>query len=286
VIYGRFKRAIPILKPDLIILATLQGDDVKQTMQQIEKQSEVTHDVFRVSFKSLVKATMRYLFPHSRELIKNYNAKSRTEKKLLRNTWRAQAKKLLSGYEKDQREKFEGLDHDVREMFLNGGLNPALVNIAVTNPRYFIEPLHTDSPDVQLALREMTRHFGEIQKAAQKTGTDVLVLSVPYGIYASERDLESRQRLGFSGFPGMLISSFPDEAIRVVSEKKSLPFFSVMDKFRVKAKTDNLFFEYDGHFNAKGHVVFAELLLSLFERCILSSDGISIKASKCATSTQ
>lgn len=276
------KRSIPILKPDLIILATLQGDDLAQTMRQINMTfvAKTKRTVFR-----LVKSIVRRLFQNSYTVVWKYlneEAKSTT----LRDTWKEQAENLLASYGKAEKVRFEALDHSVKDLFLSGGLNPALVNLAICDTTYFIYTLDIDNPIVQIALKQITEYYTEIAEEAKNVGSNVLVLSVPYGIYVSNRDLESRKKIGFSVMPEMLTSSLPDDAIRKVSDSSGLPFLNVTNQFRVKGKTDTLFFEYDGHFNAKGHMVFADSMIPLLEKYILGTEGIAIqlntyKASGC-----
>jgi hypothetical protein len=274
------KMAIPILKPDLVILATLQGDDIAQTIA-----SDKTN---RLPFKDRVKVIFRRVFPNSYAVARKYlkgEANPSTKRRLLRDEWKEQAGNLLVDYGKEEKSRFEVLEHSVKDLFLAGGLNPALVNHAMTNPAYFIDTLDTDNPRVQVALKIMTEYYAEIAEEAKKVGSSVLVLSIPYGIFVSNRDLESRKKIGFSVMPGMLTSSLPDDAIRIVSENNELPFLNVTNQFRVKGKTDILFFEYDGHFNTKGHIVFADSLIPLLEKCVLGAEGIAVQPKKCVNQT-
>jgi len=230
---------------------------------------------------------VRSMLPNAYTMTRQYLKKRRASaarRQLLRDEWKAQAESLFANYGDDELARFESLDQTVKDMFLEGGLNPALIGITVSDPAYVIDTFDTDNPKVQIALDKMTEHYSEIKKEAEKAGSSVIVLSVPYG-FISERDLNNRKKIGFSVLPGMLSSSLPDDAIRKVSEASGLLFLDVTNQFRIKAETDTLFFEYDGHFNAKGHAVFAELLMPLFEECILDKGGMVIQPDECINRT-
>lgn len=86
------------------------------------------------------------------------------------------------------------------------------------------------------------------------------MVSIPYKVYASRRDLESSRRLGLSLVPEMVTSNAAGEAIGAACAGSGVRVFDLTGAFRAEAAVAPLFFELDGHLNPKGHDVFARLL--------------------------
>jgi hypothetical protein len=279
------EKAIPILQPDLTIVGILQGDDLGQTVRQLEAQHRTRNADHKFSaFGSDLKSAARSLFPNSHLIIGNIqkgNQKLGNQQRLLETTWKKHATRLIACFSEEQKAKFDALNKNVKDFFRNGQLNPYLVNMAISTPHYFVDTLRLEDPMVRHALAEMKNYLLRIKRAADSFGSELLVLSVPYGIYVSERDWESRRELGFTVLPEMLASSLPDDAIRKVCKEASISFFAVTRDFRDKSKDEVLFFEYDGHFNAQGQKVFADLLLPALKNCVLDKTRIAMKPNEC-----
>jgi hypothetical protein len=88
----------------------------------------------------------------------------------------------------------------------------------------------------------------------------IAVVSIPYGIYACEKNYKSRLFFGYTLAPTMLSDNTADKAISLACQKADIPFISITESFRNFAKKGNLFYTYDGHFNAQGHAIYAQLI--------------------------
>lgn len=267
------KKAIPFLKPDLTIIAVSQGDDIAQL-----KKSDIKNHIKKVktSASSEIRrnATMFFkrVYPNAYILISSYRNRAAIRTQPLADIWKTQVNRLIEGFTPQQRSRFESLDKHVKKVFMDGGLNPSLLEISITLPEYFLETFDINNAHVHNLILDMAKYFYEIKQIANKHNSHVIVVPVPYGPYVSHRDFETRQRLGFKLVPEMMTSNSADDAIRLACERSGVQFISVTDGFRKKAANFPLFFELDGHLNSEGHEQFANLLAPLLKNMI--DDGI------------
>ena len=258
------EKAVPLLKPDLVIVAVLQGDDLAQLAPPPRPQA-VTRDPERedaVDIYLHIQQLTVALYPHLVGIIGRLRG---TE---LSDQWRHDAAALLRSMTPDARARFEKLDPEIKDAFVRGRLNPALIGLAVRRPDYFLSVMDADAPTSQPLIRQMGDFLSKIDSVARAYGCDVLVVSVPYGVYVSQSSYETRRRLGFDLVPEMLTTDAGDAPIRRASEVAHVPFRSVTAGFREASLHHDLFFPLDGHLNIEGHERFASLLAPLIKTFI------------------
>jgi len=125
---------------------------------------------------------------------------------------------------------------------------------------YFVEVDDPDGAAARSAIARMAGYLASIGRVASAYGSDLIVVSVPYGPYASARDYRNAEHIGFTLTPDMISSTRADEAIRRASEQAGVPFVSVTPGFRQAAAARELFFALDGHYTRAGHDTFAALV--------------------------
>lgn len=255
-------KAVPILRPDLVLVGILQGEDLAQLGVEAWLKSSTAANVRPASGGALWRlrvrlgGVMRRMYPNFLRLAEAHPS----QPPLLPPLWKSQAEEIVEGFTPEERTRFDKLDARVRRAFVNGELNPSLIQRTVKLPRYFLDTLDTDKPEVRSLISAMAGSLAHIRETAERYGCKVLVVSVPHKVYADRRDLESCQRLGYELTPEMAESDSPDGAIESACRVAGVPFISVTDDFRKAADTTHLFYEMDGHYNSKGHQVFADLL--------------------------
>ena len=249
------KKYAPMLKPDLIIIAVLQGDDLVQLASSEEKHQKGMSYII-----SVVKKILKNIYPNFiryRHLFiptKINNAYETTDM-----AWRRQARKFVNGLSSHEKLRYENLSIEVKKQLINGKLSPTLIVQAVKSPLYFLSTLDLSKPEVKILIERMAKHFTEIKRIADINSSRVIVISVPESIYVSKSGYDSKQGLGFVLEKSMLTSDSPDKAIELASDRAMLKFFEVTGIFRERSKVGPpLFFNLDGHFNEEGHALYAE----------------------------
>jgi lysophospholipase L1-like esterase len=248
------ERAVPMLQPDLVLVAVLQGDDLKQldlgsTTDKLFQLNGVRGD--EGSGGLLTRA-----FPHVTAALARMPRSVPAD--AVREVWKGNVRGIEAHLNAEERERYAALNPDVKALFAEGNLNPWDVNAALKCPDYMDFTLHPDREDVRRAVGAMAASLGKIKATADRANARVAVVSVPAGCYTCKKGVESRRRGGFRLGDEALQSDAPDEVIRSAAKEAGVEFQTFLSRFREAAKSRDLYFEFDGHFNAEGHALFAE----------------------------
>jgi lysophospholipase L1-like esterase len=249
------EKAVPLLKPDLLVVAILQGDDLEQLRQKAKTVRE--KPTLRKSVGLLTTRLVHRLYPNFSDLLRNLGSKDETQN--VSETWRHQAQQILSNFNDDERDRYGRMDAEVRRAFEGGGLNPWVVHSAIKHPDYWMQTFDINQPEVQKLIDEMANQLRRIKKAADQYQAKVLVVSIPMGIYVNHEAFDREKHFGFLLDKAMLASDSQDRAIEMAAEKAGLPFFSKTDQFR-KHEDAPFFFKLDGHLDVAGHRFYADQL--------------------------
>lgn len=270
-------KAIPLLKPDIVVIGITQGDDLAQLKRDpgssppgrgAEGQEGVSGPRPGGASK-LAGAVMGRLYPNFLFLLR----RRAVSRQIVNVEWKSQAERVLQTLTPEERARFERLDGEVRGRFLGGELNPDLLQGSLRRPDYFLETLDTSRPVVRAMISAMGQALTDIKKVAAGNHAEVVVVSIPYKVYASRRDLESSRRLGLDLTPEMVMGNAAGEAIGAACAGAGVRMIDLTEAFRAQASGAPLFFELDGHLNPRGHEVFARLLTPALES-YLSESGI------------
>jgi hypothetical protein len=249
--YARIvEAAMPVLKPRWIIVGLLQGDDLNQSM------------LLKPEHEAVATPLMNVLYPTLSEL---NTSLSSAEKPLVitaseaREEWQQRARSLVAWLNPDERGRFEALPRRVRERYLDGDLNPYVVELAVREPNYFSWLLNESNPLVQKKVWAMAQQLSRIKEVARANGARVVAVSIPNWPYISHS--ESARRLGFDLRQEMLRTTVPDDESRRACEAAGIEQIAVTNEIRDRAADSApLYYPFDGHFTAEGQRAFAEAI--------------------------
>lgn len=257
-------RSLPLLRPDIVIVGITQGDDLAQlkrvdgafTSDPGAGGREAAGASRQGGASRMAGAVVGRLYPNFLFLLRRRAVGRQT----VNVEWKSQAERVWQSLTPEERARFERLDEEVRDRFMQGELNPDLLQGSLKRPEYFLEASDTDHPAVREMISAMSRALVNIKEEAARNHARVVVVSIPYKVYASRRDLESSRRLGLSLVPQMVTSNAAGEAVGAACADAGLRVFELTEAFRTEAADTPLFFELDGHLNPKGHEIFARLL--------------------------
>ena len=245
------ERAIPLLRPDLIVVGMLQADDLFQAAESpAERQAPASERLLRA---------FRALYPNLMPMVSPVDTKQiHVSKEELRETWRKQVKDFLGQMTAAEIARFEDLPSPVRAAYQAGGLNPGLLYMAMRHGEFLIDTCDVGGKG-RHGIEETAKELAKIRQYAERVHADLVVVPVPYRAYVSRRDQAEMAGLGFHVEEEMISWSTPDEAIHEACRGAHVPFFSVTGEFRERGRANELYFQWDGHLNQAGHGAFGEL---------------------------
>jgi len=266
-------KMIPLVRPDLLLVAILQGDDLAQLKNHTNQNSVPDTGPKTLSYLELLRLgtsqLLRKVIPNTMEYRRS---KLHTQSTLLSTVWKKDALETIERWNSEQRERFHSYDPTIKRMFLDGDLNPSLVYLAITNPRYFLDTWDLNSHYTATLIESMSQYLARINNVCVNNKVKPLVTIVPYGVYVSSKDYDSRTRLGFSLNPEMLTSDTADRAIEMAAARAQMEHYSVLSQFRLVDARVPLYFVFDGHFNAEGHHLYARLIAKKVEDFLQSRE--------------
>ncbi len=250
------KTVLPLLKPDLIMVCILQGNDLHQLMRMVEFE-EAGRQTQPISSKGetgleMLRRHLGIIFPN---FSKRFPATTHIQER-----WKLDAEHLLSQLTDVQKEKYRTIPAELRSDLELGLLNPSLIFESVHHPKMFFESADTALPLCQKGIIRLHDHLLELENLAADNGSDLLFVSLPnrpYGFPETKRQLSE---LGFdlSG-ADTLNANLPIELA-----VKSLG--SILISPTIPADQGPVFFSYDGHWNENGNRIFAAQLISVLEQ--------------------
>jgi lysophospholipase L1-like esterase len=282
------QRAIPLLKPDLVIVEALQGDDLAQSMPPQPKKAGASDNFPNLA--GVISAIVDRMYPNIANLAIKAVVDSERDYPTVTNfkrdhpriaglitamfheqsvvtEWKNEQERILAQFNPEERRRYEALDEIVKHAFMTGGLNPALIEAAIKHRVSFSQTFDIDTPYVRFLIDEMAKQLSRIKKTSDQYKAKMVVVSLPFGIYVNQYTFETWRRYGFHVDREMLVSDSPDRAIRLACEKAGVSFFTVTDSFR-RHEDSHFFYNLDGHFNAAGHQFYARRLTPIISETI------------------
>jgi hypothetical protein len=253
------ERIVPVLRPDLIIVAILQGDDLAQAIP-LKPDADVSRGGAGSRaplWKRVLKTTARGVCPN---LLQRRESPPERPAGTIRTTWQKDATDRIARMTAPEKGWLGSLDPTVAQMFREGNLNPGLVTLALAEPDHLRMTLHPDEEKTRARVDGMVAHLERIRAVAARSHAQVLVVPVPYGAFVNRRQWDAIRRVGFQVEDAFLTSTLPDDVVRAAADRAGVPSTSAMAVFREQAGERELYFHWDGHFNPAGHELFAATL--------------------------
>jgi hypothetical protein len=258
---------IPIHKPRVVLVAVLQGIDLKLLdigdttdrlfQAKVDRNGRFSESLVATVCPNLCELRARLAAHRPRVMSADEN----------REEWKANTAWMMKRLSPNELEHFNTLQPKIRRMFFDGDLNPWEVYFALKYPDYVSFTLNPERPEVQKAVNAMAGHLGRIKIAAEAVGARTLVLSVPPAWYVSPAALASKRQVGYHLDNDAIRSNAPDDLIRSACRTAGVEFCSMTARFRGLGLGEKWYFDFDGMYNAKGYSIYgveAAIALSRF----------------------
>jgi len=162
------EKAVPLLKPDLVLVGVLQADDLAQLYEHnFINQTNINSIIQKISarkIKSVVGIYLKYSFENILSLLRNKESKTVEVK----SNWKTSSKSMIENFTHLQKLRFYTLDDSVQSLFKSGNLNPGLLNYYINFPdrlTIFNNPNH---PATKFSIQEMSKDFKRMKSICHK----------------------------------------------------------------------------------------------------------------------
>ncbi|MEZ5819234.1 MAG: SGNH/GDSL hydrolase family protein [Bradyrhizobium sp.] len=243
-------KSLPLLKPDMVLLAVLDG-------AAVVTYQPAARDERPPSWRQKLTNALAYALPGTVAGLQwVHDAVSGPEfipASAASREWERQARSYLARAPDLERQRFAAIDPRTRSRFLSGNMNSPLVIQAIRKPDQFRDVV-TSEALTEKAIEEMRGTFAE----AKARSKNAIVVSMPYAAYLDEEAQRILRTVGFDvDFDLSVID--PVRAARTAAEEAGVSFVGVTDAFRANA-TAEMFIPFDGHYSPAGSRLFAELI--------------------------
>lgn len=250
------RKAIPLLKPDIVILSLLQEDDLAQKLEEGIRSPETGgKDGLNLTPSNILQSMFRNTF----------NLISRMDTINLHDRWRADGMSLLSGANRLAYIRYKiSVEKTIQVMLESGDLNPALISTALYFPERPKIVNDVDNPLVREAIQRMNDDVAEIAKLCAANNSRLVILAMPVAAYKNA-DLASYSQMGFVGTKEEAGGLIQDSIYHSIAQSVRAWFIALSDAVAAHPHRKSFYYKYDGHPTASGHEFVADTLAAFLD---------------------
>lgn len=251
--------AVPLLKPDLVLVTLGQGIDVLW----VDKKSFQLASWVRQCYPNGM-AWWKGPRRHEQEALpEDPHLQHQAKEKAME-----EAKAIYASLNESERARFDALEPLVKETFFAGDVNPGMFRASIQTPDFYTRTMRFDDPDIRYRTECLAERITEMKKIVEKNQAGLLVASMPFGIFTNESSCRNYARIGFDTVEGMARNSLPDASFQSACDAAGVNLVTVTETFRKHADNPNLYFELDLHLAPEGAALFADSLYPYVSRAL------------------
>lgn len=242
--------AVPLLKPDLVLVGVLQLDDLAQLYENNSDQFDIkSGPAIYSGIRHAVAGYLRCSLNHIISMLRNGTSQSAT--------WKTQSLSMIGNFNHLRRIRFYTLDKTVQSLFMSGNLNPALLNYYIDFPDRCIIFNNPHHPATKLAVRKMNEDFKDMKNICNTHNSTLVFINLPTSLFTGHAVIRT---------PSDVLNSYfkthnnIDAVYHSVAAHNDLPYIELTDHFIHLRDKSSFFFRYDGHPNERGYAEMAEFI--------------------------
>jgi hypothetical protein len=254
------RKALPLLRPDLVVVGILQANDLNQLMRMVAYEDEGRPELPmpRYTGEDMGQRVQRYLFNLYPNLLTRFRLPVD-----LHDRWQYEADNFgIFLTDSISRARYHALPDPVRKVFHAGRLNPSLVFDAVHYPTLYLDATDTASVLYSKGVLRLHDHLAEMRDLCQRAGSQLVVLSLPNRPFICAGAGAYMQQVGQGTGGRPLPLPLGDEACLRACGQLGLRCITFTDRMRPHCPDNELFFALDGHWNVAGNRTFGRLVIN------------------------
>lgn len=248
------KKAIPLLKPDLVLVGVLQLDDLAQLYENNFKYShkiQSTQNIFEPSYWSkIVFVLKKFLKSSTFNIFKLFNNINKPKIIEVKSNWETSSMNIISSFNHLQTIRFYSLDDSVQNMFKSGNLNPGLLNYYINFTDRIIIFNNPKHKATIYAIEEMNKDVKSMTEICYKNNSQLVFINMPSADFTGHIVIKTPSDILNNYF---LDNNKIDSTYQSLALKNNLPYIELSKHFIDLKEKDKYFFKFDGHPNVIGY---------------------------------
>jgi lysophospholipase L1-like esterase len=251
------ERLVPMLKPDLVVVGVLQGDDLAQLYENHYPLTVRSAAVARKPSLGLFTFIPSFFEKSYTNILRLSNRALAKPEYSSREEMKKQANTIMSGFTRLQAVRYETFDAQIKTMFENGDLNPALVNYYMFFPERMVIFNNPRHPAAQYAIEAMKTDIEAMKQICEKHQCRLVFVNLPTNIFTGHIVIRNSNTDGL--FDEYLYTHNQIDSIyRNIAESLDIPYLEMTGLFKGLEPKDKYFYLYDGHPTADGYRVMGQ----------------------------
>jgi len=245
------RQTVPLLKPDLVLVGVLQGDDLAQLYETNFKIPNTNAKTFTPFFfvrktKSVLGRYLKCSFKNILSLLSNKESKTIE----IKSAWETSSTSIINDFTHQQKKRFYTLDDTVQSLFKTGNLSPGLLPYYINFPERLAIFNNPNHPATKFSIQEMNKDFTRMRHTCDKYNSELIFVNLPSASFTGHKVIR---------FPNDVLNSYfetnnhIDSIYNSIANTNNLQYMELTKHFISLQNKSEYFFKYDGHPNEKGY---------------------------------
>jgi lysophospholipase L1-like esterase len=235
--------AVPLLKPDLVLVGVLQLDDLAQIFEnRLLTESKGNMNSPKYLLRSFLMASfgnyLKLVGPKDDSVVD------------IKAVWEDNNNDLINDFKGLRQLRFTTLTDTVQTLFKTGNLNPGLLNNYIDFPdrvTIFNNPKHPATRD---AMEIMSNDFEKMSAICKSNGATLIFINLPMNYFTGH---------AVERMPSDILNDYfmennsIDSIYSSIARINQIPYLQLTQHFKDLVEKDKYFFSYDGHPNKEGY---------------------------------
>ena len=172
---SQLRKILPVLKPDLVVVGLLQGDDLAQCYETDSSQIKMAIKP-EGRYKKLKACVKTYLNSSLGNIIALFKHKKPVS---VDQNWQKSATSVIESFTPQQKIRFQTFQDTVQQLFKTGNLNPSLMSFYLNFPDRMLVFNDPNNAATQMAIKKMDNDLREMKSTCDSNYVRLLVSTCP-----------------------------------------------------------------------------------------------------------
>ncbi len=251
---SKMEPVLELLKPDLVLVGVLQGNDMIQAFQfsMFDNKQNVNAGRVITYFKDSFSKYLQASFKNFLKLLKSKN----NELLNVEENYKLMVEEQISNFNEYQRIRYFTVDDTLKNLFVSGILNPSLLWEYINFPENYFVINDSKSAAAIAAADQVKLDLSEIKNLCEKYSADVIYVNLPESEFIGH--IVKRTALVNNLNNYISSNNRIDSIHRSIADFVNIPYIQLTERFEQLEDKTAYFYKYDGHPNHKGYQVMAE----------------------------